>query len=1003
MKKGRKSIEEHRDMISGKKLMAPGSEIEHLPYLYGDEPADFEGSNSHSRRDFLKMLGFGLGYVGLLSGCEMPVRKAIPYLIQPEQITPGVPNYYASTFYDGHDYCSIIVKNREGRPIKVEGNPLSTVTRGGTQARAQASVLNLYDSARLQRPLKDGQPADFEEIDKEIIFRLSDISAKGGKLVILTPTIISPSTRNLLLEFIQKYPGTSWISYDTVSASAMLKANEINFGKRCIPGYSFDKAELIVGFNADFLGNWLSPVEFTKQYTGRRRLMQGETTMPRHYQFESWLSLTGTNADYRIPIKPSEEGIILLNLYNELASFAGTPTYPVPAPSMEVKALAENLLKNKGQSLVVSGTNDVSIQQTVNSINALLGNYGKTIDLNFPCNLKQGNDEEKVKLIEEMNNGQVSGLFLFQVNPAYDYPMAEAFISGLKKVGLTVAITERPDESAKLVTYVCPDNNYLESWDDAEPKKGCFSTCQPVIRKIFNTRQAQESLLRWMGREPDFMAYMQDYWKNKIFPLQNSISDFPTFWDQSVRDGIFEVKENQAPQPVFNSSSLKPGDIPQGNDPEVVLYEKISIGDGRHANNPWLQELPDPVSLATWDNYVCISPGHAEKNSLVNGDVVKVNGQVELPVLVQPGQPEGTVAIAIGYGRTSAGKSGDGVGKNAYPLAIYSDGSLHYSGRKVSIEIIRDAKYPLALTQVHHTMENRPLVREAALEEYVSKPNAGNEMHVDISKENQTLYRFPVFPAFNWGMAINLNACTGCSSCVISCQAENNVAVIGKEQVRKRRIMHWIRIDRYYSDLADNPEVVHQPVMCQHCDNAPCENVCPVAATPHSEEGYNQMAYNRCVGTRYCLNNCPYKVRRFNWFEYSDKERFDYVVSNDMGRLVLNPDVTIRSRGVIEKCSLCVQRIQEKKLLAKRENRTLKDGEIRMACQQACPGDAIVFGDMNDPESEVSKIYRNPRTYQLLEQIHTLPSVSYMTRIWNKDLKDKKINYKRVPLESKNI
>jgi molybdopterin-containing oxidoreductase family iron-sulfur binding subunit len=460
-----------------------------------------------------------------------------------------------------------------------------------------------------------------------------------------------------------------------------------------------------------------------------------------------------------------------------------------------------------------------------------------------------------------------------------------------------------------------------------------------------------------------------------------------------------EIPQGDAVQPEFAPTTLKVRQTEAGSEWELVLYQKSGPGDGRHANNPWLQEMPDPISLATWDNYVCLAPADAERLGLENEDVVMVDGRLELPVLVQPGQPAGTAAIAIGYGRTSAGKVANDLGKNVYPLGSIHDGFRRMSGLSAAIEPVPGKSYPMALTQMHHTMEERAIAREATLAEYLKSPDAGNEMHMDVVKQNLTLYDIPSYPGYHWGMAINLNACTGCGNCVISCQAENNIAVIGKEQVRNRRIMHWIRIDRYYSKDPANPEVVHMPVMCQHCNNAPCENVCPVAATPHSSEGLNQMAYNRCIGTRYCMNNCPYKVRRFNWFEYYDNEKFDYHQNSPVGKLVLNPDVTARSRGVVEKCSFCVQRIQEVKLKAKLEGRPIADGELMTACQQSCPGDAIVFGDMNDPGSLISRLKAEPRTYQLLEQIHTLPAVNYMTRIWNKETEDKAVNYPRTPYE----
>jgi len=989
-----RSIEEYKSLVASGKETAPAPQsafsIDHL-----DEE---KSSGSHSRRDFLKMLGFGLGYVGLVSSCEMPVRKAIPYLNQPEQLVPGVSNYYATSYFDGHDYCSLLVKNRDGRPIKIEGNVMSPVTKGGTNARVQASVLDLYDMNRLKGPMKDNQESSWETVDSEIKSGLEAIAAEGGRIVILSHTLISPTTVALINEFKEKYPTAEWVVYDSISASAMLMANKENFGTRAIPDYHFDKADLIVSFNADFLGNWLSPVEYTKEYAKKRRLLNDDHSISRHYQFESYMSLTGSKADYRIPIRPSQEGAILMNLYNAIAAEKGAQTYAVPTTDTDLTRVTRDLLAHEGKSLVICGTNDPDMQFIVNAINHLLGNYGNTIDFDHPLLTRQGCDLKVAGLVEDMNEGKIGALLLYNVNPVHDYPEAEKFFGGLKKVPLTISLSDRLDESARACRYICPDSHYLESWNDAEPKAGIYSTQQPLIQRVFNSRQAQESLLNWMGREADFLAYLEKYWKETMFAMQSKFLLPQDFWNHVVHDGVFEL-ETQPAGISFTPTDLKSPEPSAGEGFELVLYEKISIGSGKNANNPWLQELPDPITRSTWDNYVCIPPAYAEEEGLTMGDVVLVNGSLELPVLVQPGQPEGTIAIAVGYGRTSAGKVANGVGKNAYPFMFNKDGMRLMAGRRVSLEPVAGKTFPLAVVQSHHTMEGRAIVREATLDEWKKSPDAGNEMHMDVVKQNLTLYEIPVYDGFHWGMAINLNSCTGCSNCVISCQAENNVAVIGKEQVKNNRIMHWIRIDRYYSEMAENPEVVHQPVMCQHCDNAPCENVCPVAATPHSSEGLNQMAYNRCIGTRYCLNNCPYKVRRFNWFKFTDNDNFDFNQNDPVGKLVLNPDVTVRSRGVIEKCSFCIQRINEVKLKAKLENRQLQDGELKTACQQSCPGDAIVFGDMNDPNSEVGKLLTNPRTYQLLEQLHTLPSVNYLTRIWNKETEDKKENYKRTPYE----
>jgi len=994
MKKYYRSIEEYKEIIrskNGGKL--PVKEPE--PEFSTEGLSEDEKTGRSTRRDFLKILGFTASYAALASSCEMPVRKAIPYLNQPEEVKPGIANFYASSYYDGHEYCSILVKTREGRPIKIEGNNLSAVTKGGTSARVQASVLSLYDTARLQGPMKDKSGIEWETVDDEIVSKLNEIRVAGGNITLLTNTVISPSTKKAIEGFISAYPGTEWIQYDNISYSAIDDANEANFGLRAIPSYHFDKAEVIVGFNADFLGNWLSPVEYTKQYSRSRSLMNGNDVLSKHIQYESYMSLTGSNADARVSIRPSDELVVLLNLYNELAGEAQMEKVQVRKSPVDVIAVAEELKEHMGRSLVVSGTNDFHIQSTVNAINYLLGNYGETIDLNNTFNLYKGDDQEMEQLTLRMESGDVDALICYGVNPVYDFVSAKRFTGGMKNVGLTVSFSPVMDETASLCQYVLPDNHYLESWNDAEPKKNHFSLYQPTIPKIFNTRQAQQSMLIWGGSKKDYLGFMKSFWKENIFTQQNLISSFDHFWNQCVHDGIYALPAEEQVQPAFAPQDLTEGNTATHDGWELVIYEKMSLGDGRNANNPWLQEMPDPISSAVWDNYVCIAPSDAEELGLKNEDVVLVDGDIKLPVYVQPGQAKRTIGIACGYGRTSAGRVADGIGKNVFHLQEVKNGYRQLAGKKISFEQVAGETYPLALTQVHNTMEGRAIVRETTLEEWKKDPKSGNEMHKDILELNLSLYEVPDFDGYHWGMAINLNACTGCGACVIACQAENNVAVIGKEEVKNRRIMHWIRIDRYYSDEADNPEVTHMPVMCQHCDNAPCENVCPVAATPHSNEGLNMMAYNRCIGTRYCMNNCPYKVRRFNWFEYSDNEEFPYNFSNEQEKLVLNPDVTVRSRGVVEKCSLCTQRIQDVKLKAKLENRTIREGELKTACQQACPGDAIVFGDMNDKNSEISKLLVNPRTYQLLEQLHTLPSVSYVTKVRNIDPEEKARNYKK--------
>lgn len=978
-KKYWQSLEEYKKF----KIANPDSK-EAVPEFSVEGLDESELKGKSSRRDFLKMLGFSVSAVTLVSSCQMPVRKAIPLLTQPEELVPGVANYYASTFFDGHDYVSVLVKTREGRPIKIEGNDLSPISKRGTNARAQASVLNLYDDARLKQPLKGGEKSDWKTIDSEITNKLTALSTNNQKVVLLTSTIISPSTKKLFEKFKEKFPNVEVITYDPVSFRAMRDANKINFDKPAIPSYSFDKANVIVGFNADYLGNWLLPVTFSKQYATNRRLLNKNKKMSRLYQFESDYSLTGSNADYRYGIQPSEESAVLMNLYNEIAKATGNTTYPAPKVSVKVKKAAKDLLQNKGKSLVVSGTNDLNIQLTVNAINQMLENYGSTIDLNKPVCLYKGDEKAFTEFVKEMNAGKVAGIIINNANPAYDYAKASDFINGTKKVKFKVSFADVMDETAQLCDYVCPDNNYLESWNDSMPVRGSFSFTQPTINPIFDTRQFQDSLMKWASIDGTYETFMEEVWKTDFFPLQTKHTNFTDFWNKCKHDGVVELPiECKKPAGTFTPKELKATKPSSGL--ELVLYEKMSLGTGKYANNPWLQEMPDPLTTATWDNYVGVSYAYAKENGLENEDVVKVNDKFELPVLIRPGLPKNTVAIAVGYGRTHAGKAGNGVGQNAYPLMNLKDGYFNFAGASIKLEKVSGKKYELALTQMHHTMEGRPIVREATLPEYLKNPAAGNEEEKLDKEKNVTLYQKLKFDGIQWGMSIDLNTCTGCSNCVISCQAENNVAIVGKEQVRKRRIMHWMRIDRYFSEDFDNPEIFHMPVMCQHCDNAPCENVCPVAATNHSSEGLNQMAYNRCIGTRYCINNCPYKVRRFNWYEYVNNNKFDYNMNSELGKLVLNPDVTVRQRGVVEKCSLCVQRIQEKKLKAKMENRDLYDGEIQVACQQSCPTDAIQFGNLLDENSKVAKLVQEERMYHLLEELHTLPSTSYLTKIKNKD------------------
>ncbi len=1028
---------------------------EELPF----EDSDGKGwlDASAPRRDFLKYLGFSTAAASLAS-CKMPVRKAIPYVNRPENITPGIAKYYATTYVQDGDVIPIIAKVRDGRPIKIEGNALSSLTKGGTSPRAQASVLDLYDTNRLTNP-KHNTGSKFEEVptydqlDRAIMGSLNGLV--GRPVVLLTSTINSPSTKQIIAEFLNKYPGSRHVQYDAVSYSGMLLANEATQGKRAIPSYQFDKAKVIVSLGADFLGTWLSPVEFARQYSYGRKINEANPVMSKHYQFESFLSMTGANADERYTHRPSDIGSVALGLY---AALGGQATVNIADAKLKagIQKVAADLQKNRGAALVVSGSNDPNVQMVVNAINSAIGAYGSTIDSGTSVNFRQGIDKDMVDLVAQMNTGQVGALLIYGANPAYEYVDAPAFVSALKKVKLSVSFNEKMDETTSLCTYSVPTHHYLESWGDAEPKTGYFSFIQPTIFPLFKTRPFQTSLLKWAGSTTDYDTYFRQYWMGKLGGQQG--------FDKAFQDGVIEkggttniataVVSNIADTIVkiaapfvttnttqttgggsFNSGGIA-GAITALSAPrkagkdELVLYQNVAMLTGKQAGNPWLLELPDPVTKATWDNYAMISSHKAEELGIdykssdyeyyPSKPIIEItagNRKVQLPVMVIPGMNANTIAVAVGYGRSaSIGKAVSGVGQNIYPFARFNGTTVDYfNDVVVSEKTLGSAK--VAQMQIHSSYEGRTeVVKETTMATFLQNPKRYTEERAELAKDyasktgdyakEGTLYPFQDHPqpGPKWGMSIDMNSCIGCGACVVACHTENNVPVVGKSEVLRYHDMHWLRIDRYFVSDEKNPDdlkaVVFQPMLCQHCDNAPCENVCPVAATSHSAEGMNQMAYNRCIGTRYCANNCPYKVRRFNWADYTGATSFgkggapsgvgalDEVVhqmQDDLTRMVLNPDVVVRSRGVMEKCTFCVQRTQEGKLKAKLQNRQLKGDEVQTACAQACPTSAIMFSNVNDPQSTVAQIRKNNpgRLFYVIEQIHTLPNVNYLAKVRN--------------------
>ncbi|MEO8820666.1 MAG: TAT-variant-translocated molybdopterin oxidoreductase [Ginsengibacter sp.] len=1037
------------------------------------------------RRDFLKYMGFSTVAAAIAASCEMPVRKAIPFLNKPDDLIAGIPNYYASTYLSDGDAVPVVVKQREGRPIKIEGNDLSSLTEGGTSAQVQASVLDLYDTSRLRYPMINKKEATFEAIDKMVA---DGLAANAGKpMVILTSSYTSVTGRKIISEVLAKYPGSRHVQYDAISCSGIIEANQASYGKRMIPALHFENAKVIVSLGADFLGNWISPVVFSQQYAVGRRINEKNPSMSRHIQFEGFYSMTGANADERYLHKPSETGAIALALLGALGG--GTTAALSEDLASAVKKTAAELMANKGAALVVCGSNDKNIQVIVNAINDAIGASGKTIDWNSGVNYRQGVDSDMVTLTQDLNSGNVGALIVYGANPVYNNFQAQQFAEGVKKCPFTLSYGEKMDETTELCKYVIPSHHWLESWGDSEQQPGFISAIQPLIHPLFKTRQFESSLLKLAGNTNDYEAYFRTYWIDTL----GSLDKYETF----LQDGVMENSKLQTESVVVNPSNLTSGDATglaalgtadsigavtpkpfphqaisdssiaitennskpaaaavavvsstfsgnvtdaaakigsvKGSEIEMILYPKITMGTGARAGNAWLQEASDPVSKATWDNYVMISPDMGKK--LFNIDifnarqsdqyeihpvkpVVKLtsNGKtVELPILITPGMHPDVVAVAVGYGRESndktktqeyIGPAAVGAGKNVYPFAVFNGANVIYTA---PVQIEKTGKeYKVATTQTHSLTEGRPVVRETRLSDFIADPGAMNRAEEQELKQfganftrDATMYPTYDRPGIKWGMSIDLNTCIGCSACTIACVAENNISTVGKSEVARFQDMQWIRIDRYYTGDPKNPDIVFQPMLCQQCDNAPCENVCPVSATNHSSEGLNQMIYNRCIGTKYCANNCPYKVRRFNWADWNGADSFpdnqrgiisDVTMNlqDDLTRMVLNPDVTVRSRGVMEKCTFCIQRLQLAKLNAKKGDRVMKDQEAKTACMQACPTHAIQFGNVNDPDSKIAKLRfkeQKDRKFYVLEQLHTLPNLNYLTLVRNTERK----------------
>jgi len=1022
-KKYWKSVEELNENSSIVEALKQNEFVEEIPtdeFLGDKETLD---ASSTTRRDFLKYVGFSTAAASL-AACEGPVIKSIPYVVQPDQIIPGVANYYATTIADGFDFTNVLVKTREGRPIKIENN---TLANSSANARVNASVLGLYDSLRVQGPIKEGYAIAWSDLDTEVIQKLTALKDSGKDIVLLTQTFASPSTSKLISDFKAHYGNVRHVIYDAVSESAALDAYQAKYKERGLANYDFSKASTIVSIGADFLGDWQGG-GFDSGYSKGRIPNHGK--MSRHIQFESNMSLTGANADKRVPLTSSQQKLALAKLYSLVVG--GSVSVNLPEHIEDAITKAASQLKRAGSNaVVVTGIQDVNAQTVVLEINEALN--CKAFDATTPIKTRQGDNKTVAKLVTDMKSGTVGAIIMCGVNPMYTLSNANDFAEGLEQTELSIAFSMKEDETSSITQYIAAAPHYLESWGDVEMKKGYFGLMQPTIRPLFDTRQFQDALLVWTGNNKTYHDYIKDTWNSDILngsSFNTALHDGIYIGSTSVIEEETEVNpEEDAPEvPSGNAARALAASSTESNGLELSLYTKTGMGDGQQANNPWLQEFPDPITRTTWDNYLTVSTADANElgiknwnvaNGGLNGSLVEltVNGiPVTIPALIQPGQAKGTIGLALGYGRKNGLKSELQTGKNAYHF--YDN--FNPVQTNVSINVLSD-EHEFACVQLHNTLMGRgDIVHETTLEIFNTDKSNWNPIpvvslnHVDTpvnSPEVDLWDEFDRSIGHHFNLSIDLNACTGCGSCVIACHSENNVPVVGKTEVRRSRDMHWLRIDRYYSSEdtfesdvkkkedtnglaiidafdemespADNPQVAFQPIMCQHCNHAPCETVCPVAATSHGRQGQNHMAYNRCVGTRYCANNCPYKVRRFNWFLYNENDEFDYNMNDDLGRMVLNPDVVVRSRGVMEKCSMCIQKTQKTILDAKRDGREIKDGEFQTACSLACSNGAMVFGDINDKESKVAKLKEDNRMYHLLESVGTKPNVIYQTIVRN--------------------
>lgn len=975
------------------------------------DSVDTGGMSSISRRKFLALLGASAAIAGTACSDYRDKGEIIPYNKKPEEITLGKANYYASTCTTCANACGILIKTREGRPIKIDGNPDHPVSKSKICSQGQASIMNLYDPDRLKNPRKkiNGRFVDYNWKNANDEIMLDLLNAGNKEIAIITNKIVSPTTKKVLDDFVKKYQTAKIYSYEQFDNSVRNSAWRKCYGSGEFPAIKWNEAEVVLSLDGDFLGESYNRIENARLFSERRDVVNKKFN--RLYVVEGNLTVTGMTADYRMRLKPDLQMNFILSLADALNQRGAGIRLNTDGNTLEkfskehnldlntLNLLVSDLINSKGKSIVYSGDHlpeDVHI--AVNLINHSLGNVKLYDSESTPISVLPLSSVEEIKtLASRMMAGEIALAIHINSNPVYHLPSDLGYVEALKSVDTIISMTEIENETSEESNFVLPINNQLESWGDAKTRTGFYSLQQPVIAPLYDTRQTEAVFLTWISgdsssyEESIYHKYLMTNWESSVYPKVNSQLEFKRFWYGALHDGVVPLKEQAPVLGVVNfsiGSQIKSATI--SNNFTLQIKEGYALGDGRNSNNGWLQELPHPVSKIVWDNYAAISPKTADEQELKSNDLVEVTvgkNSLTIPVFIQPGAADNFITIETGYGRKKGGTVGTGVGFNANVLINSSSGLSPWLYSDVKIEKA-NGSYKLVTAQTVYAFnegltadlpKKRGIIKEGTVKKYLSDPGF---MHKDEKHELHSVNPDYKYPGVKWGMAIDMNRCLGCGECVVACSVENNIPVVGKEQVDQGREMHWIRIDRYYSGKPEDPQVSNQVMLCQHCDQAPCENVCPVVATTHSPDGLNQMIYNRCVGTRYCSNNCPYKVRRFNYFNFRDHFRNGFQES-PVFALLQNPEVTVRSRGVMEKCTFCVQRISDARAEATKEKRDLKGSDVKTACQEACITNAISFGDINNKDEEFYNHRNHELGYYVLEELNVKPNVTYIAKLRN--------------------